>query len=328
MLNRLLKLYSSSNSNTPIEDFTTEVFASVLELDHDLQKIFVKDLLNLNHEHFQIETQKRYTLSKDINAIIDIVLIKNDVICFIENKVESSEGLLQLDKYAQILDNLSEYKEKHLFYCTKYHDPKEENRHHFKQFKWADIARILKESENPIVKEFYYFLQTNNMTQKDELNTKDLFYLENLKESISFLDSFLERIKPLFAKTFGKYSSPDNSSQMRKHNRYVFIKTNVFGSEKVNEIGVGFKFEGEPQAYIWIWTSPNNSKSSLFNEYLKNSKIEFDWTGKDFCCFNTNLVSFIGQEHSIPKLIKWYEDKFLLLKQFIDETPDLKWKLE
>jgi len=330
MLNRLLKLYSKANSITPVEDFTTEVFASILETDEVILKIFITEILELNYDEFQIETQKNYSLSNGERAIIDIVLKSKNVICFIENKVESCEGLNQLDKYSRVLDSLTEYKERYLFYCTKYFDPKEENRHRFRQFRWHNIAQIIKSSENNIAKDFFNFLKSNNMSQRDEITTRDLFNLENIKETLSFLDSFLERIQPIFKEIFGKHASPDNTSQMRKFNRYVFYKANVFGSEsdKWNEIGVGFKFDNEPKAYIWIWTSASNSKAYKFNEYLIEFGDLFDDHEKDYCSFSAELISFLGRENSLNELENWYREKFLILKKFIDQTKDLEWKLD
>jgi hypothetical protein len=328
MLTRLLKLYSKVNSNTPVEDFTTEVFASILETDEEILNIFISEILDLNFDDFQIETQKNYTLNSGERAIIDIVLKSQNIICFIENKVESCEGLNQLDKYSKVLDSLPEYKERYLFYCTKYFDPKEETRHRFRQFRWFNIAKIIKSSENNLAKEFYNFLKSNNMTQRDEISTRDLFNLENIKETLNFLDSFLERIQPTFKEIFGKHASLDNTSQMRRFNRYVFYKANVFGSEKGNEIGVGFKFDNEPKAYIWIWTSASNSKAPRFNEYLTEFGDTFDDYEKDYCSYSTELITFLGKENSLLELENWYRDKFLKLKSFIDQTKDLEWKLE
>lgn len=328
MFNRLLKLHSKANSNTPIEDFSTEIFAFILDKDPKFQSEFTSKVLYINEEKFEVATQKRYSIEGENYAVIDIVLSNRNKIIFIENKVESSEGENQLDKYSKVLEKLSEYEEKHLAYCTKYYDPKEEKRHNFKQYRWHHIADILEKSDNSIAIEFYKFLKNYNMTKKNDFNTKDLFHLENLKETFSFLDSFLERIRPRFADFFGKPSNPDYSSQMRKYNRYSFFKSNVFGSGSNNEIGVGFKFEEEPQAYIWIWTTASNTKSSEFNKYLTSEFSDFfDYYDRDFCLFSIDLKFFIGKENSMMELENWYFDKFDELKTFVEKTPDLIWKL-
>lgn len=327
MLNRLLKLYSKSNSITPVEDFTTEAFASLLECDEIILNTFLTEILNAQINYCTIETQKHYTLNSDSHSIIDLVISNQDTICFVENKVESAEGKNQLEKYADILDNLIEYKNKYLFYCTKYYDPKEEVRHRFKQFRWHQIAKVIEKSENQLAIEFHNFLKTNNMAQNDYFSVKDLYSLENLKGTLDFLDSFLERISPSFTQKFGKHSKPDNCSQMRKYNRYIFFKADVFGSDKYNEIGVGFNFDKEPKAYIWIWTSANNTKASRFNEYLKEFSSMFDLCEKDCCSFSEDLIKFIGKENSMFELENWFNEKFNTLKDFISKTPDLNWNI-
>jgi hypothetical protein len=331
MLNRLIKLYSKSNSSTPLEDFTTEVFASILENDEEIRKKFTSEILGLSCDDFKIETQKNYSLDMGERAVIDIVLRGKEVIVFIENKVESSEGVNQLEKYSRVLDGLTGYTEKCLFYCTKYYDPKENRRPNFKQYRWYDVAKIMASSDDYLAREFYSFLKSNNMTQKDSITTRELFALENIKETMDFLDSFLERIQPNFKELFGKFSSPDNTSQMRKYNRYVFYKPNVLGSEKAekwSEIGVGFKFDQTPQAFVWIWIQNGHPQLARFNEYLSEHKDLFDLHDSNSLSFSADLMSFMGKKESLVELQNWYQEKFRVLKGFMDQTKDLGWKFD
>ena len=92
--NRLLELYKKNRASekTPLEDFITEILVGVLENDNELLDSFVNNILEIEGTGFSIESQVKYNLDNDINCIIDIVVSNDENICFIENKVHSSEG--------------------------------------------------------------------------------------------------------------------------------------------------------------------------------------------------------------------------------------------
>lgn len=329
MLNRLLRLYARNGSNTPLEDFTTEVLASLLEKDPEILHQFTRNILGLESDFLKIETQKHYSLIGGDRAIVDLVLSNQEVICFIENKVNSGEGYNQLDKYSKILDDIPHYGRKYLFYCTKYPEPKEETRHGFKQFRWFEVARIMESSKNELAIEFYKFLKSNSMTQSNEITTKDLFLLENFRETVQFLESFLDRLRPLFGALVKKPAKPENISQMMRYSRYILYKPFILGEpkDKYNEIGAGFIFNTVPQACIWIYVSPKHPKAQKFAEYVELHKGIFHTYDKQVCQFNVDLAKFIGENGSLNNLEAWYRDNLEKVRSFINETPDLDWKI-
>ena len=117
MFSNLLKLYKSASKNTPTEDFTTEVLAGILDSDKLLLEEFVNVVLKIEGSNFTVKTQVHYEKS-----IIDMVFENKDTLCFLENKVDSSEGHKQLKKYSKIL--LTNKKIIFLRYCTKFIDKK------------------------------------------------------------------------------------------------------------------------------------------------------------------------------------------------------------
>ncbi|GAI13700.1 unnamed protein product, partial [marine sediment metagenome] len=252
-----------------------------------------------------------------------------DSICFIENKVESSEGENQLDNYSNVLDELANNKQTYLRYCTKYFDPKDENRHDFLQFRWSDIAGLLLEfNEKQQVQDFYNFLSNYNMANNLEITAKEVFLFENLRQTLNTLDEFLDRLKPAFISSFGKHSKAENISQMRNHGRYIFYKGKVFGEGSGNEIGVGFNLEDKPLVYVWIWTSKGNSKTETFNELVKKNSSIFSTTEKDYCSITQDLSSFLAYENPAEEIEKWFLEKFNILRKFINDTPELEWKVK
>jgi hypothetical protein len=100
MFNNLLKLYKSNTKKTPLEDFTTEVFASILAENNDMLDKFVNDFLHVGGSNFVIVTQKHYS---NFKSIVDMVFENETSIIFLENKVDSKERNNQLFKYSNIL---------------------------------------------------------------------------------------------------------------------------------------------------------------------------------------------------------------------------------
>ena len=101
VFNRLLSLYKKNkdSNKTPLEDFNTEILVGILQRDSKLLDSFVNNILKIDGTGFSIESQVKYTLDNDINCIIDMVVSNEENICFIENKVNSSEGERQLERY-------------------------------------------------------------------------------------------------------------------------------------------------------------------------------------------------------------------------------------
>jgi len=149
MFNQLFKLFKRKTKKTPLEDYTTEVFVCILNQYDDIKNKFCK-LLDLPDDDYIVTTQVMYRLEDDNDCIIDIQLKGIDNICFIENKVDSSEGVRQLERYSKVLDLRLE-KETRLVYCTKYAEEKQIQHHNFKQFRWFEIAKFLKEFEQYII---------------------------------------------------------------------------------------------------------------------------------------------------------------------------------
>ena len=78
----LLRLYSSYSQKTPVEDFTTEVLAGVLQSDPTLLTNFVNQVLEIEGDGFTVTTQVSFS-----NARIDMVFTNNTTVCFLENNL-------------------------------------------------------------------------------------------------------------------------------------------------------------------------------------------------------------------------------------------------
>lgn len=207
MINRLLKLYNKHHSSgrIPLEDFTTEAFVGLLENEPKLLTDFCRNFLKLKSDYFKVQSQKKYFLEKRQDCLVDIVIEGKNEICFIENKVNSTEGYEQIDRYCEILNKLSTegYKTK-IFYCTKRDEPKQETRHEFMPIYWYKISQFLKlEPPSNLKDNFLKFLKSNEMDQDLTITAIDLAAMQRLPKVMKFMLTYMERIRPIFISKFG-----------------------------------------------------------------------------------------------------------------------------
>jgi len=69
LFNQLLRLRKHYEYRTPLEDFTTEILAGVLNSNHEIKRKFIQDFLQIKEDdEYTIQTQSRYRLEGDIGV--------------------------------------------------------------------------------------------------------------------------------------------------------------------------------------------------------------------------------------------------------------------
>jgi hypothetical protein len=340
VFSRLIKLYSQNiySIKTPLEDFTTEILTGVLESGSLIDR-FVNQVLKIEGENYGIITQKYYTNPQnpeEEDSKIDMVFFNEKNICFLENKVESGEGWNQLEKYSNILDSIKQDGENtFLRYCTKYLDPKEEKRHDFKQFRWADVSIFLSEfKENQLINDFLIFLRRYNMDNKTPFSPADLFTMTQLRETISKMDEIFEKIIPQFKKLFGESNTSRKQSIKIEETscRYYFCKSKVF-SKGNSDMGISFVFDQIPMLNIWIWYNKEAKVKDFdilvrkyWHDRLESGEIELR---ADNIISENPVSDYLSlQEKEFNEIEKWFIEKMKVFKDFIDKTPELDWHLD
>ncbi len=165
-------------------------------------------------------------------------------LCFLENKVEATEGYEQLSKYANIL--IQEGAQRHIFlrYCTKYYDKKSAEEYipldnkHFSQFRWLDVYKFLHDHDQtyPIVDAFLTFLEENNMSSIPEFTERDILAMKEIIHTAQKIEACLEVIKPIFMKLFGR---PSLVVDLKRYPRYS-IKTEILkGGSAYSALSLG-----------------------------------------------------------------------------------------
>lgn len=335
MLDNLFKLYLRNKTKTPLEDFTTEAFAGILKYDSDIKNEFINKFLKIPQGEHRIKTQVKYELENDSNCIIDFVLESENIICFVENKVNSKEGNRQLERYSKILDiYANEGYETYLYYCTKYFDEKPLKEHQFHQFRWFQIAEFLKpySKSNALVKDFLKFLKIKNMSQDLTITTKDLFAIESLYETIGIIKGYLDRMKPLFIKTFKskiKLSDGCTTSQLIQHKRQIYYFKDIVGHSGWSEIKYGFQTSSS-RIYVGIWIDKANVDYLKFKEYFATKEHEFEVINLDRGLsieLNSPLQNFINYENADSQISDWFKNSFSKFALLVTEINNVSWKI-
>ena len=333
MLNNLFNLYLRHTSKTPLEDFTTEAFIGILKFEPAITSEFTKQFLKIPNGEYSIRTQVQYDLENDMNCIIDVVFESDEIICFVENKVNSPAGHRQLERYCDVLEiHKSEGKKTYLRYCTKYFDEKQLKQHEFIQFRWYEVATFLKSySDNALVSDFLNFLKIKNMSQDLTITTKDLLSIENLFDTLNILKGYLERVKPRFVKTFksaAKISDGCTVSQLTRHKRVIYYFKDVVGIN-YSELKYGVQ-TSNAQFYVGIWLDKNNSEYSSFKSFFQTDDHGFQilyFESGIAIELKTSLQNFLNKENADNEISNWFQASFLKFSELIKQLNTVAWKI-
>ncbi|MCT4583781.1 MAG: PD-(D/E)XK nuclease family protein [Peptostreptococcaceae bacterium] len=336
IFNRLIKLYNKNENSTklPLEDYTTEILVGILENNKEKLDLFVNKVLKIRGHNFNIKSQKKYYLNNDSDCIIDIIIENDEIICFLENKVNSFEGNRQLERYKNVLHNLKKKynKEVYLRYCTKYYDKKEIDGIDFYQFRWKNIYNFFcREKRDRIIDSYLEFLRGEGMGSEGEFNFDDLVVLSKMNSTLLKVRECLEDIKYIFEMNFGKSKESTNQYGIWRYKLCPFIE-----GHKYDEIYIGVRFveiKGSIVPYLncgFCFCSKLENRNSMIRKM--NELISFDFVSEneDFIDgeFRKPFSDILSSENHFEEIEKWYIEKIKKLKEFINETPYLNWNLE
>ncbi|MBU2973279.1 PD-(D/E)XK nuclease family protein [Zobellia sp. B3R18] len=336
MFNSLYKLYRNNSIRHPLEDFNTESFAGILKMHPDICAAFCSGFLNLPEEEYSVDTQYFQSIPNDSNCFIDLVFIGDTNVCFVENKVESSEGDKQLERYVKALIKHHDGKGKYLRYCTKYSDPKDNIKGickanvDFSQFRWYEVANFLKTYQNePVVKLYLEFLKEHKMAQDNTLKSDNLIAMESMRKTIEIVEFHIENSKPEFTRRFGKvnYNKNFNWDQIRNHNRIVYSVEKVLLSKtgKLSELLYGIEFDNLKMfTRVLVDKEHEHYKTFVSLQHTSNFKmIEYD-IGTVFQ-LEEDLGRFLNNVNADKEIQDWFTSSFEKLNDFISQNKQLSW---
>ncbi|WP_082091518.1 PD-(D/E)XK nuclease family protein [Domibacillus tundrae] len=175
-------------------------------------------------------------------------------VVFIENKLGSGEGYLQLERYRDhlTLHKLSGFAV-HLFYITQYYDPKNMDsvKDHFQQLQWFEVFHWLQEEyrEDLYCKQILKYMEEIGLDKTRTFLPQDIYAVQNLWKTLSMLDEYLDgKTAHCFTNLFGKPKQLGTRvTQLRYWNRYVIHND----QSDWKFVGCGFWMEHEnyPEAF-------------------------------------------------------------------------------
>lgn len=344
VFNNLLKLYQKGRreNSTPLEDFTTELFAGILSNNAVLLQSFVNDFLGVSGTGFSVRTQKHY---KQHASIIDIVFENEDTVCFVENKVNSKEGYEQLRKYGNVLNELREKgKKTKLCYCTKRHDPKMEDLkkeleiHKFQQYRWIDISNFIQKepscSKDILAQLFIDFLTTNNEIQDMSLEENNISIMPDMGNTILKMNHILNSVCGSFVQIFGAANSFTQTKYRYKqltsaHNRFIIYKTNVLPGA-YSDICMGFSMKDMTLVFTFYMQESDAQLYAFLKKYFKGyCPVDLSAPEGKKGFFIDLLKKQLVDINSEEDIIKCFEQVMKDFKELADEATnqnkDINW---
>ena len=325
----LINLYHKyqKGSITPLEDFNTEIFANLLVMYPEIHESFLLHFFKLDGlDNLKVNTQQRENITGErADCIVDLVISSEKYIIFIENKVESHEGDEQLDRYNQALHENHTNKIKLLAYCTKYADPKEhiDERVHFFQFRWYEVARFLEAfNKEPVVQSYLEFLSYYKMNQDNTLKSEHLIAYENMRKAIEIAEFHIENVKKEFVEKFDyeRLDKNANWDQIRGHQRFCYYKSNIFTSDsgKWSEVLYAVSFvELKLISQIYIDQNHESYQKVADSNYDKPfEKIIIDNKGLAIR-MDEDLGRFLNKPEAEKDIKDWFLESFDRLEKLI-----------
>ncbi len=327
MIQDLYKLYKKNgySDRIPLEDFNTEVFAGILNLFPEIKQEII-DFLDLPADDYLVSTQSNYTLPDTQNCIIDLVFLGREHVCFVENKVNSSEGWEQLSRYCQALDLHHKDHKPFLVYCTKFADPKEVFTHNFKQVRWYEIAKRLKKysETNPTIKDYINFLKIHKMAQDNTFTTDTIVTMENFIKTFEIVGHHVNLSLPVFKKVFnlGKIKKQDSTMS---RDRYAYYINNVFKDASAYTELLYCIHYGTAKLQVQIWVDKKH-KNIAELELLSQDKFKILKNDIGLLIFKDRPIYDLLNNTNSDEIIKeWFNNTFIEINDFIKATPELEW---
>jgi hypothetical protein len=285
---------------------------------------FLKDVVRVEADltdsmSFEVSTQKRFVLNDDTDCRVDLVIASERLVCFIENKVNSGEGYRQLERYRDVLEE-EKADQKFLCYCTKYWDQKDAGSDRFRQFRWADIHKLLTEYESDtLISHFSNFLRRSGMGTTKELSIEDLHVMESVVEVLGKLGDILEDVRHKYGLITGREAVwGDRYKQMAQFGRYVCYDKEVLESDtdEYSELGFGFNLKNTPSLYFWVWAKEESElwekhKPSLFQKFEDGRRED-----RTYVAVMRPLTDLLSNPKMDEEIVGWFVEKFERIAQY------------
>lgn len=345
---------SSINTRFRLEDFTTESLASLIKMfPHEVGQTYF-DLIGLPKteiDEFYISTQEVFFDNQSRN---DLYFQNDKTICIVENKVESPLDEEQLRKYCKLLLELKGDDSTiniHLVFCSKYYVDTENIAKEIKgkgvnflSIRWFQIAEKLEiiSKGNPVIQNFLKFLETKYMSIKLSLTQDNLDSIQNFKNTLDSLNSYLERLEEEdFIKKLRKLKKEELKTSSWKNKRRIYFINDIvpkpFSSSKKgskSDFNYGFYFK-IPSVYVGLYINrlcPDYTEVKKLKKSIKELGFIYDENTNDndglTIKLEEKLDRFINKEDYDQKILNWFRESFEKFEELFANTKDkIEWNV-
>lgn len=342
LFSRLLKL---NTGNIPLEDFFTEIVAHLLESSQELLFSWFKYFHvfdEYDYENASVSTQltfaslEQHSTESRPDIVIELVSATKTDILFIESKIASQEGVDQLERYAEILDSLSAYRNKALLYITRDFDPKDEqgifkqistSGVKFKQLRWYEFYQFLTTQESTeLIQEVISFMQEYRMTQGNQFSSLDVLSLANFPSALKLMEATLwGEVNEKFARVLDNHLNialrkRKALNELQKYGRYIIT---IWMPDGRWWCGLGFFVKTVnsaeyPSVQVRLEVSSNSSKREIIIPAMREICNQFsNWQG--YRLNEPNAWSGIVKERSLRDFLS-QEDHVRAIEEFFLES--------
>lgn len=314
-----------NHNNNPLEDFTTEILSSLIQVNVAFRNRFLEMIgVDRNRDFLYCKTQVTFKAHPTHNSDskVDMVIYLVGHTIFIECKIESKEGEEKLKRYADHLNGFQG--QKTLVYLTKYYENKNltgfapglETSIDFKLARWFQVYRVCCEAEpSNLLYEFTEYLKQNKLAMNNQFTPSDILALTNFNNVFALMREIMfTEVLDSFSNTFGG-SSVENASmaQIRHHNRYTYYKFLLNSNPKVLAM-LGFWFQDPndptyPELKLVIEIHPGCENHDGLREVLKNQLNELNEMGEEdqkwfgYNLYKKNDFTQIGKAISLKSIL-------------------------
>ncbi len=322
--------YRQRENNTPLENFLTELFAYCLDTDKKFRDAFLKSCLKISaYAEYEVSTQNDY--EKMGRPDIELELDKYYIL--IENKVDSAEGLDQLNRYSSILRQYKgDNKEKIVVFLTKLYEQKQLKDKSIKLIavRWHNIHDLISSKNNETTRELKKFLTENNMNRNLNFSLQNVQSIKTIPEILIKMDELLNRFKKPFKEHFGGFSPNASRSSGLSDKFYQNYVELSFNSLKYR-LNIGFNwYEDEPGIWIALEFSSKLFKTtevySILDKELHHKK---GWAKEDtnnyaYYYMYKNILEFdTSKEAHVLSMEKYLNTHLMTLLSLRKKYPKL-----
>lgn len=353
LFSRLLGLHADI---IPLEDFFTELVAYLFIESPETLHSWIEHIGLLDssrYDSIDVQTQPRFDPLEHhgTGSRPDIQIVLSDGsnrdMIVIESKIGSTESPEQLRRYAEILAERRDIRDRSLLYITRDFDAKDEaailkgphdSAVRFKQLRWYEFHQFLQsQPSSMLVDEIIAFMEEQGMAQRSQFSAVDLLALTNFPNAVSMMDATMwGRVSAKFEEVTGTRPQPGNALTQLQYGRYLMVSY-----QRANTLwcGLGYylytdSFADYPTAGLILEVFPRAEGRQKIIETMREISRRDGWQGYDLdkerawsgVSRERSLKDFLSKEDHVAEIEAYFLELLEELAEIKEQYPYLPWR--